>query len=424
MENSVIFLKGDTGMYYINELSFLCEILRKSFVNTAILSPEDSIAKVMDTLYNPVLSTMNFFNITVGEYTGKVEPFTLYKSSDALGFSYMYMLLPDTEKPSFLFIGPFLNYDFSSRQILEIAERCGVDPKNQQIFNKLYDNIPIIPENSNLYIVVDIFCERMWRNASFSIVDVQKEWQFPVSPINNSAVDDSDIALINMKAMEKRYEYENELMQAVSLGQIHKVDMLLGGFNIESFEKRTADVLRNMKNYCIIMNTLLRKAAENGGVHPIYLDRVSSGFAQRIEQLLSTAEGNSLMREMFRSYCRLVRKHSMKDYSPIVQKTIVIIESDLSSNLTLSTLASRQNLSAGYLSTIFRKETGKTITEYIREKRIKHAAFLLSTTHLQIQTVALHCGIMDVQYFSKTFKKQMGKTPKEYREAMKQTTFK
>ena len=407
-------------MYYINELSFFCEILRKSFVHTAILSPEDSMAKAMDALFDPVLSSVNLSNLTVGQYTGKVEPFTLYKSSDPLGLSYMYMLLPETDKPSILFVGPFLNYSFSSAQILEIAERCGVDPKNQHVFNELYESIPTIPENSNLYIVVDSFCERIWRNASFSVVDVQNEVRFPGSPINNSAVDDSDIVLINMKAMEKRYEYENELMQAVTMGQIHKCDMLLNVFNIEYFEKRTADILRNMKNYCIIMSTLLRKAAEKGGVHPIYIDKVSSEFAHKIEQIISIDDGKLLMKEIFKGYCRLVRKHSIKDYSPIVQKTIVIIESDLSSNLTLSTLASRQNLSAGYLSTIFRRETGKTVTEYITEKRIKHAAYLLGTTHLQIQTIAIHCGIMDVQYFSKTFKKHIGKTPKEYRAAIKQ----
>ena len=66
----------------------------------------------------------------------------------------------------------------------------------------------------------------------------------------------------------------------------------------------------------------------------------------------------------------------------------------------------------------FKKETGKTVSEYIRDKRIEHAKYLLNTTHLQIQTIALHCGIMDVQYFSKIFKKQLGKTPKEYREAL------
>ena len=82
-------------------------------------------------------------------------------------------------------------------------------------------------------------------------------------------------------------------------------------------------------------------------------------------------------------------------------------------------MAREQNLSAGYLSAVFKQETGKTLTEYIRDKRIKHAQYLLGTTHLQIQTVALHCGIMDVHYFSKTFKKQTGKTPKEYRDELR-----
>jgi YesN/AraC family two-component response regulator len=110
----------------------------------------------------------------------------------------------------------------------------------------------------------------------------------------------------------------------------------------------------------------------------------------------------------------------MKSLSRVVQKTVVLIDSDLSADLTLSSLAKSQGVSAGYLSTVFKKETGKTVSEYIREKRVKHAAHLLSTTHLQVQTVALHCGIVDVQYFSKIFKKQTGKTPREYREDARQ----
>jgi len=219
--------------------------------------------------------------------------------------------------------------------------------------------------------------------------------------------------------MEKRYKYENEMMRAVSEGQINKLDFFTGKFNYNLLKKRTNDTLRNIKNYCIIMNTLLRKAAQNGGVHPIYIDNVSSSFAVKIESLQKTETAPSLMTEMFKTYCRLVRQHSMKNYSPIAQRTIAVIDSDISANLTLSVLAKQQNLSAGYLSTVFKEETGKTLTEYIRNKRIKHAQYLLSTTNLQIQTIALHCGIMDVQYFSKTFKKQTGKTPKEYRDELR-----
>ena len=315
-------------MFYINELSFLCDFLKKNFIHTAVLSPEDSMAKVWEGFFSPALGIINLSEGTVGENVGKIEPFTLYKSTDTLGIVYMYMLLPDNDKTSVFLIGPMLGYSLDSRQILELAEKSGVLPKDQHLYNEIYKNIPVIPENSSIYIAVDTFCERMWRNASFAVVDVQNEWRCPVSPINNTVGDGGDAALLSMKAMEHRYEYENELMQAVTLGQNHKADLFLGRFSEKDIEKRTPDALRNAKNYCIITNTLLRKAAENGGVHPIYLDKVSSNFAVSIEQLSSASDCKTLMNEMFKSYCRLVRKHSMKEYSPIVQKTIVIIESD------------------------------------------------------------------------------------------------
>ena len=101
-----------------------------------------------------------------------------------------------------------------------------------------------------------------------------------------------------------------------------------------------------------------------------------------------------------------------------MQKTIIRIESDLAGDLSLKTLAEAQGINASYLSSLFKKETGKTVTDYVNEKRLQQAARLLATTRLQVQTVALHCGIQDVNYFSKMFKKHLGKTPKAYRSEM------
>lgn len=408
-------------MFYDNELRFLRDTLTKAHIHTAVVSPSDPVSIIMPEELEFIFSMMYPDDMPLHRILGPVEQRTMYRVVDVLHLSFIYFALPDSPKSEIFFFGPYTRSHLSSQQIMEIGENHSISPKNLNYFEEYYSSIPIVPENSHIFTMLHTFCELIWSSPSFSIVDANREWQLPVSPINTTASSDGfDDVLMNMAALEMRYSYENEMIKAVELGQLHKDTVLLSSFSEQVFERRTSDPLRNLKNYCIIMNTLLRKAAERGGVHPMYIDRVSSSFAIRIEQLTAISVVKPLMSEMFRSYCRLVRKHSLRDYSPVVQKAIILIDSDLSANLTLSTLADNQNISPGYLSTVFKKETGKTISEYIREKRIKHAAHLLSTTHLQIQTIALHCGIMDVQYFSKIFKKQTGKTPKEYREASKQ----
>ena len=90
------------------------------------------------------------------------------------------------------------------------------------------------------------------------------------------------------------------------------------------------------------------------------------------------------------------------------EKTLVLKE-------TLKGMAKRFSVSEEHLSRIFKKETGKTLSEYVCTRRMDYAEYLLNTTNLQIQTVALHCGIMDVQYFSKLFKKYKGVSPIQFR---------
>jgi YesN/AraC family two-component response regulator len=74
-----------------------------------------------------------------------------------------------------------------------------------------------------------------------------------------------------------------------------------------------------------------------------------------------------------------------------------------------------QNISSGYLSTLFKKEVGQTLTDYVNSRRVEQAASMLRTGTLQVQTVAQYCGIPDVNYFSKLFKRYTGVSPKEFR---------
>ena len=404
---------------YEYELSFLLDVLKKCHVGASILSNKDSAEQMLEPHFLAISGIK--LNSTVGQLLGVLDAKTKYKYSNELRFQYVCLRLPVASESNILVIGPYLSSPPSSRDILEIAERVGIPIAAQRSLKEYYSSLSVIPDGDRIFTVIDSFCEHIWKTSSFAIVELdsaQNPYAFHLE--GSSRGENYDEIEANIKMMELRYSLENELMRTVSRGQQHKVSLLISKLGSAGlFERRVADPLRNAKNYCIIMNTLLRKAAEEGGVHPIYIDKMSSKFAVKIELLPSVKECTELMGEMFSSYCRLVYKHSTRSLSPIVQKTVLVIDSDISAALSLSTLAKDQGVSAGYLSTAFKREMGKTVMEYIRDKRMEYAMHLLGTTSLQIQTVALHCGIMDVQHFSKIFKKKTGKNPREYREAFR-----
>lgn len=319
--------------------------------------------------------------------TQDVTDNVLYKLTDVLGLHYIFLLLPDHKEPMLLLIGPY-----------EIGDSLG--------------------DNPTLMAMLDIFCQTIWGGKS-SYKEVVIDGELKNSFSSFSWEKDSEEEYIfsyKMRQLESRYAYENEIISAVSQGHAHKADMFFPISENFIFDNRLTDSVRNAKNYLIICNTLCRKAAETGGVHPFYLDKLSSDYAQKIEFLKNTSGSIQLLRDMFKDYCNLVKKHNTKVYSSLVQSVILYIESNLDSNLNLSTLASLHNVNPSYLSTLFKKETDTTLTAFVNKKRVEKAEHLLRNGNLQVQAVAQSCGFLDVQYFSKIFKKYTGDSPKKYRE--------
>ncbi len=402
------------------ELNFLRDILKKCHVRSVLLSLHDNADTLLDPQIGSIVGDLQA-DVTVQRVMGrKIESNTKYKFRNEIGLQYIFLRLPVAAERNLLFIGPYLSAPLTQKELFESGERLGLAPNMQNVLREYYASLPVLSDGDSIFTVIDAFCEHIWQTPSFSIVDINGTDTLHILPTDPSTHGESlDTTLANMKMIEMRYAFENELIQAVTLGQQHKEQMFSAAFNDQMFEHRLQDSVRNAKNYCIIMNTLLRKAAETGGVHPIYIDRVSSDFAAKIERAAVVKEIYELMREMFSSYCRLVYKHSTQKYSAVVKSAVLMIDSDISAEISLRTLAEKLGITSGYLATVFKRETGKTVSEYIRDRRISHAVHLLRTTSLQIQTVAMHCGIMDVQYFSKLFKKQIGKTPKEYRDTIR-----
>ena len=395
-------------MEYQKELNFLREVFKKSYVNTYVIEEND---KKINKKQEDIFDSQTFFQSVIGD----IQPNRLYKFTNQFKLSYRFLLLPSTQKKTALCIGPFLNEQVSVQYILEMGENYQIPPQRHHYVKEFYSSLPILGENSHLLIMLYSFCEIIWKTPSFATEDYNGENAISFTPLVKSMVNVDEDLVIDKTALERRYAFENELIRTVALGKPLYETLPSSLSSNEFFENRSNNPIQNAKNYTIILNTLLRKGAEQGGVHPVYINQMSSEFALKIENLSSSSGAIKLMNEMFIAYCRLVRKHNLKKYPLVVQKTILKIDEDLSAPLSSKYLAEEQGVSLGYLSSVFKKETGKTISEFVCIRRMEYAEHLLKTTNLQVQTIALHCGIMDVQYFSKQFKKYKGKTPSQFR---------
>ncbi len=101
--------------------------------------------------------------------------------------------------------------------------------------------------------------------------------------------------------------------------------------------------------------------------------------------------------------------------SVIIRDAIAYIEENYDQDITLSSAAASVNVNASYLSSLIKKETGYTFSQYLNRIRLSKSLPLLADTHLSITTISMMCGFSNQSYYIKNFKEHYHKTPGQYR---------
>lgn len=404
-------------MFYKKELEFFIKAMGNLKINSNIID-ECHLSEDIDMGIRRLLNLENDYTAFFSQCFGKSRN-DVVVVTDMFLCTYVFIPLPENENNSILVLGPYTKSLITKNTINKKTVESSLPAYINQQLEKFYSAIPYIQNDDIILSLVNSMCEIAFKSIeNFSVVNLiwQRDSDIVYTPKNSEHTKEAD-PWLTIQFLERRYAIENELINAVSKGLTHKAEMIFSNIKPENaLESRLTDNLRNTKNYMIILNTLLRKAAEQGKVHPYHIDLVSSDLALKIEAMQASSECEDLLKYMVKKYCRLVNKHSQKSYSLLIQKVTTQIESDLSSDLSLNNLASIFGVNSSYLSSLFKKETGVTLTEYVNKKRVERAKELLLSTNLQIQNISQRCGILDVNYFTKTFKKHTGLTPKKYRE--------
>ena len=299
-------------------------------------------------------------------------------------------------------IGPFLMKYLSEADIDEtlLFELGGT--KHQLL------NIPVVPSSGLFMPLMNTLFDYLWGEGEYI-------WRREDDKKNLNIVFD-DLEHYNADEIAKRYKQESQLLDAVKRCDFEFLSRLSSAFDIkETVEKRNKNPVRNIQNYSIIMNTLLRKTAYDAGVEAVYVDRLSSAFGKRIESLSTSMAASNIMIEMLSEYAYLIRDYSWSGYPEAIKTVRFIVDSRYKEHLTLDDLCRSAGLSKSYLSRLFKRVMGKSIFEYINEVRVSKSLLLLKNPQITISQASLECGFEDQAYYTRIFKRIKGVTPTEWR---------
>jgi len=100
---------------------------------------------------------------------------------------------------------------------------------------------------------------------------------------------------------------------------------------------------------------------------------------------------------------------------PLLAEVFTVIDRRLGEPLSLRDVAHELGITPGHLTTVVRRRTGRTVQEWIIERRMAEARSLLSDTELPVGEIARRVGMSDPGYFSRLFRRTHGTSPRQWR---------
>lgn len=269
-------------MSYQAELRFLQNVLENMHLHVSVLQEPYENAEIHDYgVRKIVYPDINYANY-IKNFCHSCQENVIYKAYDEFLFNYFILRLPEKDATCLL-VGPYTLMPWDEHVLLNRAQEFHISPEIYPHFRNCYHQVPLVTDASILFTLMNTFATTLWGSMdAFSMIELQNLEPVGEESEMNYEYDPAEL-FRSMDHSERRFNAETEFLQIVSHGQLHKIEMYVNLIDIRGTEVRLADRVRNAKNYAIIMNTLLRKAAENGSVHPIHIDRVSSDFAKKIE---------------------------------------------------------------------------------------------------------------------------------------------
>jgi two-component system response regulator YesN len=227
--------------------------------------------------------------------------------------------------------------------------------------------------------------------------------------------------IVYIKEVEKKKETKivlssedvKRIENAVKFGTEKEIKRILNEYRNDLVHQKSS--ILNQKHYVISLSNLILTFSEC--INDEVSDIISNDF---IEKMLNLSSIDQLFKFTEDTLLELRKRNIQTNISrseKIINDCLEYVNENYSDpNLSLNLVCDVLDVSISYLSMLLKKNRDITFNKYVIQVRMNEAIRLLENTNEKIINIAEACGYNEVYYFSHSFKKYTGHSPKKYRE--------
>ena len=171
-----------------------------------------------------------------------------------------------------------------------------------------------------------------------------------------------------------------------------------------------------LNSFALRLMVIVIQVTLSAGADPAKVTLIENDLAHDLSHVSSLEDVNYWAEIMLEKCIGLLgSKQQVNHCQVLVSKAMDFINSNYANNISLNVVATHVHLSPAYLSRIFNKKTGSSLTDYLAQVRLKNAKQQLRMSTATIDQIAAATGFNSSSYFSAIFKKHEGITPSDYR---------
>ncbi|MCG8451974.1 MAG: response regulator [Spirochaetales bacterium] len=257
-------------------------------------------------------------------------------------------------------------------------------------------------------------------NKYTNMSDISRSYRESMIALKDAILHDSDSIVLYEntigQSLSQNYFDKNkkrELFGEVRLKNIQKIQEYVDSLFFELLEKNASEEIYKAYSYDLILSAIEFCESEEvlkGNVENLNDLFIRIGESVKVKEIKKILE-NSLI-EISNQYPKI---RSQKKSNLIYRMKTFILQNVFDVDFSINKISEYLGLNYHYTCTLFKKETGETLNEYISILRMEKALSLLKNTNKSISTISYICGYKDQYYFSRIFKKHFHKPPSQMR---------